>query len=131
LENIADRAAGFGLPGVTVDGNDPLKVFGAMKEAVARARRGDGPTLVECKTVRWERHSAISAGKYENEEEATKWKRVDPIPRFETVLRDMGVTDADLDDRRQRAKQVNDEALAFAINSEPPKPETVADFVFA
>lgn len=131
LENIADRAAGFGLPGVTVDGNDPLKVFGAMKDAVARARRGDGPTLVECKTVRWERHSAISAGKYENEEEATKWKRADPIPRFEKALREMGAADADFEERRQRAKQVNDEALAFAISSEPPKPETVGDFVFA
>lgn len=131
LENIADRAAGFGLPGVTVDGNDPLKVFSAMQDAVARARRGDGPTLVECKTVRWERHSAISAGKYENEEEATKWKRADPIPRFEKALREMGTTDADFEERRQRAKNVNDEALAFAINSEPPNPETVADFVFA
>lgn len=131
LENIADRAAGFGLPGMTVDGNDPLEVFGAMKDAAARARRGDGPTLVECKTVRWERHSAISAGKYENEEEATKWKRADPIPRFEKALREMSATDADFEERRQRAKNVNDEALAFAINSEPPKPETVADFVFA
>lgn len=131
LENIAQRAEGFGLPGVTVDGNDPLMVFGAMKVAVARARAGDGPTLVECKTVRWERHSAISAGKYENEEEATKWKRADPIPRFENTLRKLGVTDADLEERRQRAKQLNDEALAFAIQSESPKPETVADFVFA
>lgn len=131
LENIADRAAGFGLPGVTVDGNDPLKVFNAMQDAVARARRGDGPTLVECKTVRWERHSAISAGKYENEEEATKWKRADPIPRFEKALREMGTPDTDFEERRQRAKNVNDEALAFAISSEPPKPETVADFVFA
>ncbi len=131
LQNIAQRADGFGLPGVTVDGQDPLKVYDAVTEAVARARRGDGPTLVECKTTRWERHSAISAGKYENEEEAMKWKRNDPIPRFETVLREQGATDGQLESCRQRAKQRNDEALEFAIQGEPPKPETVGDFVFA
>ena len=131
VENISQRAAGFGLPGVTVDGNDPLRVFDAMTEAVARARRGEGPTLVECKTVRWERHSAISAGKYENEEEAMKWKKADPIPRFEKLLREMGATDQALAERRSRAKQVNDEALEFAQHSEFPKPESVGDFVFA
>jgi pyruvate dehydrogenase E1 component alpha subunit len=131
IENISQRAEGFGLPGITVDGNDPLLVFGAMTEAAARARRGDGPTLIECKTVRWERHSAISAGRYENEEEATRWKRADPIPRFEKVLLDKGATDQALEQRRQRAKALNNEALEFALRSEFPKPETVADFVFA
>jgi len=106
LENIAQRAEGFALPGVTVDGNDPLAVYEAMSRAVAHARRGDGPTLVECKTVRWERHSAISAGKYENEEEAMKWKKADPIPRFERVLREKGATDAQLRELQERAKRV-------------------------
>ena len=131
IENISQRAAGFGLPGVTVDGNDPLLVFDAMTEAVVRARRGDGPTLVECKTVRWERHSAICAGKYENEEEAMKWKKADPIPRFEKFLREQGATEDALAERRSRAKKVNDEALEFALHSEFPKPESVADFVLA
>jgi len=131
IENISQRADGFGLPGVTVDGNDPLLVHAAMAEAVARARRGDGPTLLECKTVRWERHSAISAGKYANEEEAMKWKQADPIPRFEKVLREKGVTDDQFSAIRAKAKQVNDEALAFAIASESPKAETVENFVFA
>ncbi len=131
IENISQRADGFGLPGVTVDGNDPLLVHAAMAEAVARARRGDGPTLLECKTVRWERHSAISAGKYANEEEAMKWKKADPIPRFEKVLREKGVTEDQFQAIRGKAKKVNDEALAFAIASETPKPETVGDFVFA
>ena len=131
IENISQRAAGFGLPGVTVDGNDPGQVFQAMSEAVNHARHGDGPTLLECKTVRWERHSAISAGKYENEEEASKWKRADPIPRFEKVLREMGASHEALEERRHRAKKSNDEALEFAIRSEFPKPDTVGDFVFA
>ena len=131
LANIAQRAQGFGLPGVTVDGQDPLKVYEAMSGAVARARAGEGPTMVECKTTRWERHSAISAGKYENPEEAMLWKKNDPIPRFEAVLRTQGATDSQLQQARDRAKKVNDEALDFAIRSAPPKPETVGDFVFA
>jgi acetoin:2,6-dichlorophenolindophenol oxidoreductase subunit alpha len=131
LENIAQRAQGFNLPGMTVDGNDPLAVFGAMAQAVEHARNGNGPTLVECKTVRWERHSAISAGKYENEEEAMKWKKVDPIPRFELFLRERGVRDAQFREAQDRAKKVNDEALDFALKSDFPDPETVGDFVFA
>src|SRR5213076_347934 len=58
IDDIAQRAHGFGLPGVKVDGNDPRLVYHVMKEAVGRAREGGGPTFVECKTVRWERHSA-------------------------------------------------------------------------
>ena len=130
IENIAQRADGFGLPGVIVDGQDPLAVHGVIGEAAARARAGDGPTLVECKTVRWERHSAISAGKYENEEEAMKWKREDPIPAFANVLRSQGVTDAQLDEIRARAEKVNQEALDFAVKSSEPAPETVGDFDF-
>ncbi len=131
LENIADRAKGFALPGETVDGNDPILVYEAMSRAVARARAGEGPTLLECKTVRWERHSAISAGKYENEEEAMKWKKADPLPRLEKVLREKGIADERLAALRERARAVNDEALRFAMESEPPAPSSVADFVFA
>jgi pyruvate dehydrogenase E1 component alpha subunit len=131
LENIAQRAEGFALPGTTVDGNDPLAVFDAMAQAVEVARSGKGPVFVECKTVRWERHSAISAGKYENEDEAMKWKKVDPIPRFEQFLREKGATDVQLRELQDRSKKMNDEALEFAIASEFPKPNTLADFVFA
>ncbi len=131
IENISQRAQGFGLPGVTVDGNDPVPVYNAMKEAVDRARRGEGPTLVECKTVRWERHSAISAGKYENDEAANAWKRADPIPRLEAALRERGVKDDAMASRREKAKRVNDEALAFAVDSSYPEPSTVGEFVFA
>jgi pyruvate dehydrogenase E1 component alpha subunit len=131
LENISERAAGFGLPGMTIDGNDPAAVYAAMTQAVQHARQGSGPTLLECKTVRWERHSAISSGKYQNEEEATKWKRVDPIPRLEKELRDLGVTATELEARRGRAQALNDAALAFALESKAPRPNTVGDHVFA
>jgi pyruvate dehydrogenase E1 component alpha subunit len=131
LDDISRRADGFGLPGVAIDGNDPVEVFNAMNTAVSRARSGGGPTLIECKTVRWERHSAISAGRYENEEAAGQWKKVDPIPRFAKVLEQNGVAEKELQARRERAKIANDDALEFALQSAPPSPETVSDYVIA
>ncbi|NQU39747.1 MAG: thiamine pyrophosphate-dependent dehydrogenase E1 component subunit alpha [Lentisphaerae bacterium] len=129
--DVVQRAQGFALAGVCVDGNDPVAVNQGVAEAVHRARQGDGPTLVECKTTRWERHSAISAGKYDDEEEAMKWKTVDPIPRFETVLREQGISQETLDQHRDEAKRVIADAIAFAESSAAPSPESVADFVFA
>jgi TPP-dependent pyruvate/acetoin dehydrogenase alpha subunit len=131
VDDIAQRAHGFGLPGVSVDGNDPRLVYEAMKEAVDRARRGEGPSFIEFKTVRWERHSAISAGKYENEDAMLAWKRADPIPRLEKVLREASISDDRLRALQERAKKANDEAMQFAIDSPVPAPETVGDFVFA
>lgn len=129
--DVARRAEGFSLPGITVDGNDPLEVWRAVSDAAGRARNGNGPTLVDCRTTRWERHSAISAGKYANDDEAMKWKKVDPIPRFREVLRKSGVADAELDGIREAAEAANRDALAFAKESAPPSPEGVGSFVFA
>jgi len=131
LDDIADRAKGFALPGATVDGNDPVAVHDAMAIAVARARDGGGPTLVECKTVRWERHSAISAGKYADETEAMKWKTVDPLPRFAERLRRAGSAADRLQECQDRARRITDDALRFAIASAEPDPGTVADHVYA
>jgi pyruvate dehydrogenase E1 component alpha subunit len=131
IANIAQRAQGFGLPGVTVDGNDPAEVYEAMLEAIVHARAGNGPTLVECKTVRWERHSAISAGKYDNPESAEAWKRADPIPRLEAELRRRAVSDDQLTQCKQRAQARNDEAMQFALQSAAPAKESVDEFVFA
>jgi TPP-dependent pyruvate/acetoin dehydrogenase alpha subunit len=131
IENISQRAEGFGLPGVTVDGNDPRLVYDVMTQAITHAREGGGPTLVECKTVRWERHSAISAGKYDNDDAMLAWKRADPIPRLGKVLLEMGITEPQLHARQDRAKAINDEAMQFAIDSPVPAPENVGEFVFA
>jgi TPP-dependent pyruvate/acetoin dehydrogenase alpha subunit len=109
----------------------PRLVYDVMKQAVTRAREGGGPTLVECKTVRWERHSAISAGKYDNDDAMNAWKRADPIPRLGKVLLEAGVTEKQLSALQDRAKSLNDEAMQFAIDSPVPTPETVAEFVFA
>ena len=131
VDDISQRARGFGLPGETVDGNDPRLVYDVMKRAIDRARDGDGPTLVECKTVRWERHSAISAGKYENDDAMLAWKRADPIPRLEKELRAAGISEELLCARQERAKALNDEAMQFAIDSPVPAPETAHAFVYA
>ena len=120
VPDIAMRAQGFGLPGVTVDGRDFYAVYDAAAEAVARARRGDGPTLLEAKTVRWGRHSAVAAGP--GGANADKWKLTDPIPRFrQELLQRSVITKAQAVEIEQSAKAVIDDAVAFAIAS--PYPE--------
>jgi 2-oxoisovalerate dehydrogenase E1 component alpha subunit len=91
---IAARAAGYGFPGVRVDGNDVLAVFAVTKEAVERARAGDGPTLIEAMTYRVGSHStADDASRYRNEAEVGAWRERDPIDRYRTYLLGSGVID--------------------------------------
>jgi pyruvate dehydrogenase E1 component alpha subunit len=92
--DVADRARGFGMPASIVDGNDPLAVRDAIAAGAVRARAGGGPTFVETKTVRWERHSALSAGGTDPGEQRRAWQRVDPIPRFGRALAAWGVATA-------------------------------------
>jgi TPP-dependent pyruvate/acetoin dehydrogenase alpha subunit len=129
--DIADRARGFGMPAVTVDGNDLLAVRDATAEAVRRARDGGGPTLIEAKTIRWERHSGFSAGKYANPEEAQRWKTVDPLPRLRSQLLEMGTRPQDLDAGEGAARQIVDEAVEFAKNSPLPGLASLYEGTFA
>ncbi|MDZ4230593.1 MAG: thiamine pyrophosphate-dependent dehydrogenase E1 component subunit alpha [Dehalococcoidales bacterium] len=95
--NIADRAQGYNMPGVIVDGNDVLAVHGAVQEAVARARRGEGPSLVECKTCRLGGHQSGDKALYrtrEELEEAERWRQKDPIKQFTEYLIQKGVLTA-------------------------------------
>jgi pyruvate dehydrogenase E1 component alpha subunit len=129
--DIADRARGFGIPAVSIDGNDVLEVRAKTAEAVAYARQGNGPFLIECKTVRWERHSAFSAGRYENPEEAQRWKKVDPIPRFARQLLEMGATVEQLEALQAESQAAIREAVKFATGSPLPPPESVYEGIFA
>lgn len=129
--DVADRAKGFGMPGVIVDGNDPLAVYQQVSVAVERARKGKGPTLVECKTVRWERHSGFSAGRYEDPEAAHRWRKVDPIPRFAKFLLAQGVTEAELRACTERAEKTIEAAVEFAEASPPPSEEALLGGIFA
>jgi TPP-dependent pyruvate/acetoin dehydrogenase alpha subunit len=95
IEHVADRAAGYGMPGVRVDGNDPVAVTEALADAVARARRGDGPTLLECVTFRFRGHYFGDRMKYIPKEQLDAAKAADPVPRFRARLIDTGVATDD------------------------------------
>ena len=129
--DISDRAKGFGMRNAIVDGNDVFAVYHEALSAVQHARAGKGPTLVECKTVRWERHSAFSAGRYEDPEERQRWRRVDPIPRFQSRLLEMGILEEDLQTIEKEVKSVIQEAVEFALSSPSPTQESLLQDIFA
>jgi pyruvate dehydrogenase E1 component alpha subunit len=91
VDHIAERAVAYGIPGVTVEGNDVDAVYAAAQEAVDRARRGDGPTLVENITYRWKGHSKSDKNLYRSKEEIDDWKALDPIVAFENKVESAGV----------------------------------------
>jgi len=94
IVDFADRARAYGIPGLTVDGNDALELYLQARDAVARARAGGGPTLIEAKTYRWYGHSEIDPADYRTKEELEQWKARDPVPHLERRLLDAGVIDA-------------------------------------
>lgn len=130
--NIADRAAAYGIPGVAVDGNNVLAVYEVAQKAVERARKGEGPTLVECKTYRHKGHSRIDPAKYRPKEEVEEWLRKDPIKRFkEKLLQTKVLLEAEI---RQIEKEVSaeiEEAVEFAIESSHPFGEEALEDVYA
>ena len=132
-ESVADRAAGYGIPGVTVDGTDVLGCFRAAREAVDRARRGDGPTLIEARVTRLTAHSSDDQQtKYRSEEELAAEKGHDPVPVFREQLRAAGIL-TDEAEQRIRASidaDVND-ATDYAESQPDPQPSTAMRWVFA
>jgi len=132
IENVADRAAGYGFPGVVVDGNDVLACYEAARQAVERARRGEGPTLIEVKTYRFTAHSSDDDDKrYRQAEEVAIWRQKDPIQRYATYLRDAGI----LSDRveaeiTERVTQQVDEATEYAEQAPDPTADDLTTFVF-
>jgi TPP-dependent pyruvate/acetoin dehydrogenase alpha subunit len=132
IEDVAVRAAGYGFDGVAINGNDVLAVYQAVQGAVRRARAGEGPTLIECKTYRWHGHSEHDKAFYRTEEELAMWKSRDPIPTFTTYLEHMKVLKPEhLTDLEARIKASIDEAVAFAENSPDPAPEEAVTDLYA
>jgi TPP-dependent pyruvate/acetoin dehydrogenase alpha subunit len=116
IADISDRAAGYDMPGVKVDGNDVVAVYQAAAEAVARARRGDGPTLLETKTYRMVGFSTTDIGGYQPEAEMAEWAKRDPIKRLRELLgKDLKAEELDAMD--EEAKGIVDEAYDFARTS--------------
>src|SRR5581483_7066167 len=133
VADLFGRAAGYGLPGLSVDGNDVLAVAEAAEAAVQRARAGAGPTLIEAKTFRWFGHAinnpASNIGR--DEAEIAAWKARDPIPRFERRLLDGAVaTQAELDATRAAVQAELEEAIRFAEASPAPPPEEALEHVY-
>ncbi|RLI22644.1 pyruvate dehydrogenase (acetyl-transferring) E1 component subunit alpha [Candidatus Bathyarchaeota archaeon] len=132
IENIAERASAYGIPGVTVDGNDVLAVYEAAEKAVERAKRGEGPTLIECKTYRHKGHSRMDPATYRPKEEVEFWLKKDPIPRFRNKLSEMNVlSEEELREIETEVSRKIEEAVKFALESPYPEPEEALKDVYA
>jgi TPP-dependent pyruvate/acetoin dehydrogenase alpha subunit len=132
IADIADRAAAYGIPGCVVDGMDVIAVYQAMQEAVTRARQGNGPTLLECKTYRYSGHSRGDPGGYRSPEEVKLWRARDPIPHMRTLLiKDFGLTEEVVKSIEDACKSEVEEAVDFASNSPEPGIEETYWHVFA
>src|SRR6187401_2380530 len=123
IDDVADRAESYGFDGVAINGNDVLAVYQATQGALARARKGDGPTLIECKTYRWHGHSEHDKAFYLTNEELAMWKSRDPLPTFTTYLEHMSVlTEEKGQEIDQRIKDTLDDAVRFAMDAPDPRP---------
>ncbi|RZI51140.1 pyruvate dehydrogenase (acetyl-transferring) E1 component subunit alpha [Aeribacillus pallidus] len=132
IENIADRAQAYGIPGKVIDGNDMLEVMNTVYEAVEHARSGKGPVLIEAKTYRWKGHSKSDAKKYRTREEEQEWRKKDPIKRFKEYLIEKGVlTEEKAEQLREEAFQEIEDAVKFAENSPEPSVDTLLEDVYA
>ncbi len=132
-EKISDRAIGYGMPGVTVDGNDPLEVYKAVKEAADRGRRGEGPTLVETISYRLTAHSSDDDDRaYREQEEVAEAKKNDPILSFAAYLKEVGVLDkAKEQEIVDRIAKLVNEATDYAENAPYAEPEHALKYVYA
>jgi len=132
VDHIAERAAAYGFPGETVDGNDLQAVSDAVAEAVARARTGAGPTLIEAVTYRWKGHSKSDQNRYRTREEIADWKQRDPIARFEAAASDAGtLEEADLAAIRAAARDTVRAAIRAGRAGPPPSPGDLLPAVYA
>jgi pyruvate dehydrogenase E1 component alpha subunit len=132
IDDVADRAESYGFEGVSINGNDVLAVYQSTQGALARARSGGGPTLIECKTYRWHGHSEHDKAFYRTDEELAMWKSRDPIPTFTTFLQARNVLpDETLKAIDERVKSTIDDAVEFAMNAPDPKPEDAVTDLYA
>jgi 2-oxoisovalerate dehydrogenase E1 component alpha subunit len=132
IKNVADRAAGYGFPGVVVDGNDVLACYEVARQAVDRARNGEGPTLIEAKTYRFTAHSSDDDDKrYRQAEEVAIWRQKDPIQRYAAYLREAGILlDAVEEEINDKVTQQVDDATDYAEQAPDPTPDDLTKFVY-
>ncbi len=132
IEDIAERATGYGFPGEVVDGNDVLAVQAVAERAVQRARSGEGPTLIEAKTYRITPHSAATPNDARDPEELARWREQDPIGRLGRHLVETGVaTEARLEELGQQAQAEVEDAAAWALESPHPVASEAEEDIYA
>jgi len=130
--SISDHAAAYGIAGVEIDGNDVIDVLESTVEAVQRARRGDGPTLISALTYRWLGHNVSDPGKYRSTDEIEAWKHRDPIARLRAAIVKEGISTTDELEAIDRAVDEEVEAaVSFADASPHPAPESALRDVYA
>lgn len=131
-ENVSDRAIGYGMPGYTVDGNDPIEVYRVTKEAVDRARRGEGPTLIETVSYRLTPHSSDDDDRpYRGREEVAEAKAKDPVITFKKYLTDVGVLTEQMDQELNAdIMEIINEATEYAEKAPYAKPEDAMNYVY-
>jgi pyruvate dehydrogenase E1 component alpha subunit len=132
IENVADRAAAYGAPGVTIDGNDVEKVYEEIDKAVKHCRAGKGPYMLECKTYRHHGHFEGDPCNYRPEGELEEWLKKDPIVLYEKKLKKEGVLDdKQIKKLKDAAQKEVDEAVAFARQSPQPDIEELYKDIYA
>lgn len=142
VQDVSVRAKAYDIPGTKVDGNDVMAVYEAVKEAVKRARKGEGPSLIVCNTYRWHGHSegtyiarayAVLRGKkWRSDEEIAEWKAKGPIKRFKAKLIEKGIlTEKESEKIMQDVNRVIEDAVKFAEESPYPAPEETLENVYA
>jgi pyruvate dehydrogenase E1 component alpha subunit len=132
IENVADRAAAYGAPGVTIDGNDVEKVYEEIDKAVKHCRAGKGPYMLECKTYRHHGHFEGDPCNYRPEGELEEWLKKDPIVLYEKKLKKEGVVDdKQIKKLKDAAQKEVDEAVAFARQSPQPDIEELYKDIYA
>jgi len=132
LKNLSDKSVAYGIPGETIDGNDVIAVYETVGRAIERARKGEGPSLIECKTYRIYGHEEGDAETYKKKSEIEEWSKKDAIERFKKrLLEDGSLTEEDADKINQKVMVEIEEAVKFAEESPFPAPEETLEDVFA
>lgn len=132
IEDISDRAASYGMPGVSIDGNDVIAVYETVKTSVDRARTGGGATLVECKTYRWRTHFEGEPDTYRPKEEVEAWLKREPIAPYRKLLVSKGIfSESEATSVEQQVLKELEEAVEFARRSPLPAPETAMEGLWA
>lgn len=132
IKNISERAVSYGIPGITIDGNDVIQVYLTVQQAVKRARAGDGPTLIECKTYRHGGHSRSDGCNYRPKGEKEEWFKRDPILLMKKYLIKEGIITQEMSDQlEKKIEQEIEKTVRFAQSSPAPNPEDTLKDVYA